>query len=811
MGKRPACLAVLIFIGGLLAGHDFDLSLQIPLIALALAVVAVPLFFQSTAGSNRLGATVLLGLGLLAGGFLRHEVATSHFPPNHVSNWTGLREKVAVEGWVADDPELRPGRMRFTVETQRLIVGEDSLSIAGKILVSAHLDGSKKNEKEIGARLESLRVAYGNRVRIHGRLRTPRGERNPGELDYKSYLAARGVFGIMYVSKPEALHVFHEKHGAWLFREVIYPLRHLIIQGIDRTLPGPEGALLKGLLVGQRSDISPDVMEAFARTGIIHILAVSGLNVAYVVLIFQPLVRLLRLRRGLEVLLLLVAIALYALLTNREAPVVRASIMAAVWLIAQARERRGDPYNTLAVAALVILLWNPLELFQIGFQLSFAAIFAIVYCAEQFQKAKKAWPPLDALQFRVLGHDSLALAVMTLAAQLGTLPVTAYYFHRVSVISVVPNLVIVPLMEFVLALGFTSTAFEILWKPLANIYANANWLLLKFSLALTDWLSRLPFASVNVPRPSGLTLLLILMGVLLGVNSWRPRVRRWLIVYLLAAANLIVWPEALGTDRRWLKVTYFDVGQGDAALVTLPTGRHILIDAGDRSELFDAGERIIAPYLRREGIRTLDAIVVSHPHDDHLGGVPYLLRHFRVRQVMDSGLGVDSKVWRDYTALVDSLRILHRVLRPGEALKDFDNVGLFVLRATDKIPATAPRERNVNNESVVIQMTYGEHRFLFTGDVQREVEATLLRWRDFLRSDVLKVGHHGSSTSSIPEFLDRVRPSYAVISVGESNPFRHPSPQVIQRLRRLGTTVVRTDRQGAAVFRSDGQVLERLR
>jgi DNA internalization-related competence protein ComEC/Rec2 len=293
-----------------------------------------------------------------------------------------------------------------------------------------------------------------------------------------------------------------------------------------------------------------------------------------------------------------------------------------------------------------------------------------------------------------------------------------------------------------------------------------------------------------------------------------PRViAKRLLIFLLIALNIAAYvsvSEGTSPTVGRARITFIDVGQGDAVFIELPGGKNLLVDGGPKSTEFDAGERIVTPFLKRKGISAIDLLLVSHPDADHLGGIPAVLRDFEVKEVLDNGLVARSDLYSEYRREVHRLgRMLH-LGRAGKCQTMGDGVRMYILSPSSALlqSDTSTGEASMNNASVVLKLQHGDVSFLLAGDAAMEAEEEMLNtYGDFLKSTVLKIGHHGSRSSSSEKFLDAVRPEYAVFSVGKHNRFNHPSPDVIQRLSNLGVDMKRTDEEGAVVFESDGSSL----
>ena len=734
----------------------------------------------------------VLALGLLAAAGLCTQLALQP-PPNDVSQYAA-GERVVVEGVVCRYPERRAERTLLRLEVSRVASDEGWQPAQGRVLV--RLSGSGELPR------------YGDLIRVDARLRRPRPARNPGEFNYRRYLQAEGISATMSVYRPERVEIVRRGGGPWLLRVVVYPLKEWIEKAIADNVGGTEAALLQSLILGERGGLPQEVREAFARSGVIHVLAVSGLHVGFVILVGLAVFTLLRMPRPVSTVLTLVLLLFYVYLTNVRPSVVRASIMGGLLLVARDLQRRTPVTNTLALAALVILVLNPLSLFQSSFQLSFAAVLGIVFLHRPLERLVTCGP-LRWVKRPAFGRYTIGLLVVSLAAQMGTLPLTAFYFGRVPLVALLANLLVIPLVFLVVGFAAVALMLTPLWAPVAGLYWQASAVSATAVLEVVDSSSRLPMASVDYPRPDIVHAGLFAAVLLLLLGWHRRKVRVGALLVVLFSLNVAVWRAALWAPR--LEVVFFDVGQADAALVVAPGGRSLLIDAGGRWQSADAGKQTIVPYLRRHGIRRLDAILFTHAHEDHYGGLPSLLRSVEVGVVYGPGQENATETFRELLLLADSLGVPLRTLRRGDRIPGFGPLGLFVLHPTNGfVPANGSDGGvNLNDGSVVLKLQYGRQSILFTGDAEREAEGQFVRYGSFLHSSVLKVGHHGSRTSTEPELLSQVRPGYAVVSVGEVNRYGLPDEEPLDRLRSAGVQVLRTDEVGAVVFRTDGERLWR--
>ncbi len=786
--SRPALWAVLSFSAGLVLA-DFARAPVFLLsgLALVLFVAALALLMAGESRSTALNPVLLI---LVAGlGALRYEINTELLPQNHIAGAGLDGRKRIFKGRVVTEPERRAQRISFVVDLEEAETDSALYRVSGRILVSAR----------------NLEVAadYGDRVTLLGRLRLPSGARNPGAFDYRRFLFLQNIHATLSLSRRAQFVAVEAGRGSWLWEEVVLPIRRSVRQSIRRNLDGAPADLLQGMLLGDKHRISAEVRDSFRRTGLAHALVISGLHVGLVAVFFFTAFKLCRLPGGCTAAATVLVLGLYALVTEMEPPVVRASIMAAVILLGRMAGRQGDIYNSLGLAALIILVAWPTSLFSLGFQLSFGATLAIVGLHAPIANL---FPPSWRRDHRVSNWVIGPLCV-SLAAQIGTGPLIAYHFQQFALISLAANVVVAPLLGLVVSLGLLSVLSG-WWAPLAATAFNAgNYVVLKSLIAMVDGLASLPFASVTTFRPGPFFLLTsFALALLLGRMPGSRRARMCFIYVVLVWANVAVWSHLLRHDH--LEVVFLDVGQGDGAFIRFPNGRTMVVDGGSRSERFDYGAQVLLPFLKYRGLGRIDVVVASHPHNDHIGGLVHLLEEVEVGNYLDSGQHYDSWTARRLRAVIREKGIGYHRVAAGDTLVGLGGVGALILHPTGEfVTPEGASPHDLNNGSVVFTLNYGKIRVLFTGDVEKETDPSLLAWGERLQASVLKVPHHGSSTSSRPLFVQAVKPEIAVVSVGAFNRFRHPAPVVMHRLEEGGARTYRTDQCGAVIFETDGETI----
>ncbi len=674
-------------------------------------------------------------------------------------------------------------------------------------------------------------LRYGKRLTLTGTLHRPQPQRNPGGFDYRAYLARKDVSGIIY---HQGLFKLGEQAGfpplRWIER-----LRLRTEEVIDEAYTDElHTQLIKGILLGKRSDLPTDTLETFRNSGNFHVLAVSGLHVGFIAAFcyfgLSTLATVLGMlakhphltKKGIA-LLTIGAVCIYACLVGFRPSVCRASLMAILFLLATIIDRDADIFNLLAFAALILLLLNPTQLWDIGFQLSFVAVTAILYFVPKMEKLfHQLWEPPESPNLSVtLGRGVLKWLILsylvTLAALLGTTLIIAFHFFRAYPIGIIVGPFAVGLVSLILAIGLGSVGaglFSLL--PLAKLLASFNAAIISLFLAIIGLFGNASVVLKMTPPTFG--IFVVYIAVCLGITHWRFCREQWRLATLigLTVVAIWVWDRAFHEEGRLLEVVTLDVGQGDAAVVKFPDGRTMLVDGGDRRSYYnekkkqgvdyDVGERVVAPYLDANGIRELALVVLSHQDSDHGGGLAYILENFKVKRVL--GIAEADKARSSAT-----LERLRKIAQDDEIDYAFEYAGEIEMTPTATLNLLHPidaastdlMDSDTNDDSLVMRLSYGEVDILFTGDIGAKAETRLIATGQDLHAEVLKVPHHGSRTSSTTSFLDAVQPKYALFSLGIRNRYGFPDAGVVARYRERGCVLLRTDELGAITLKTDGK------
>ncbi len=564
---------------------------------------------------------------------------------------------------------------------------------------------------------------------------------------------------------------------------------------IHRLFPR-QGPLADALLLNRRETMDPELSKRFAASGLIHLLAISGGHVALVGSVLVLLGSALRMPRRRTIVATIALVAVYLALIGAPPSAVRAGIMLGLGLAGLLLQRPHAVLPVVAASALAILAADPLSALDAGFQLSFAGVMGLlVLRPAMMRRLPEAWR-------RKGWRRRLAEpAVTSLAAFLATAPVAAEHFGRVAPISIVANLPAVPLSSLALVGVGAAVAADPVAPGVATLLAGGAELTLEALRGVVDWAAAVPGGNSAVPGPQWPLWAGVGIAFLVAMDAaGRMRSRmRWTLATGSAGAALLVLPALAPASTDALEIAFLDVGQGDAVAVRTPGDRWVLVDAGVREARFDAGERRVLPYLRARGVRRLEALVLTHPHADHVGGAAAVIRSLRVERVIEPELPYPSPPYRDAIAAALERGVPWTAARPGRTL-ELDGVRLEFLWPE---PDLLDEVRDPNEISAVILVRYGKFTALLTGDATAAAEARLVAAHGAgLRADVLKAGHHGSQTSSTESFLAAVAPELAVISVGRRNDYGLPDEVVLDRLQRRGAAIARTDRDGTVVVRA---------
>ena len=822
--------AAIAFVGGTLLAPE--LGGKAPLVALFLFALAAVLGALLFASMRRSPWPALIALAFILG-VLRVALIGDARMPMYGPMYASPRSQ-QVDGVVLSDVEALGDFARFRLGLERIRAGGGEWMPAdGVLLVSA------RATSEIAQQRQAPYFRYGDKLRVEGRIS------EPPELegfDYAAYLARQGIVEVLDASRVTLI---REGEGSVFYR-TLYGMRRKLADSIATVVPEPQAALGQATLLGLRRNIPQDLNEAFRRTGTAHLLAISGLHVGILLGIsLAGSATLLGRKHHLHLIAPLLVIWLYGLLSGMSPSATRACIMGSVYLASLAFGRQRGSLAPIGVAAALMVAVSPSIVYSISFQLSFAAIAGIAAFSDIFGDGLRS--PIE----RLIGRRSLLRAPLagitemlglSLAATITTAPLIAFHFERVSTLGIPVSVLTLPVLPFLIVgnagaalVGLASAAFAM---PFGWVAWGAG----AYLSGVVTLLAGLPGASVEI-GVVGLPVVIAFYGLLIlaygakvifpgtvrgflrrmavrrsptssprVVGSFQRtskmsrsgRIAIWLFVPAAFAASL-AWSQALTNDDR-LHVMFFDVGQGDAIFIETPGGRQVVVDGGSDPLLMTRllGERM------RFNDRHIDIVAATHSNSDHIGGLAQVLERYDVGAVLERRIEYESAAYQAWS------RAVNAEMAQGARVIDASAGQEIVLDADVRIEVLGPppillggTESDADNASLVLRLVYGEVSILLTGDIFSETERALLASGAALDSDVLKVPHHGSDSSSTRDFLSAVSPAAAVISVGEGNLYGHPHAEVVERLREVvdDDMLFLTAERGTVEFITDGKTL----
>lgn len=883
------CLSLGIVAGHLLAGQ----SAAVPhaaesLLAISSLLAMVYLFRQRSTGG-----TLFVLLAFFFGGAVLMLIAAAPLPANRISQlYEGgeIRpgDPVEITGVISTQPESGGDSLYLPLEAERVRLRNVERAAFGTILLQARIaDPQSKLD------YESLDLTYGARLRVMTTLEREDDFRNPGVMRFTEYLKRKGYDATGSIKSPLLIERLDNARVflplAWL-----YDWRALV-QARFHQLFSPEMAgVLDASLLGNELNISRTAGERLRDGGTFHVLVISGFQIAFIGGLALMFMRWFTRRRMIQSVFAAVFLWGYTLAVGAGPSVTRSALMFTLVVLAPVFSRRANSLNCLGGAALALLIWDPNNLFDPSFQLTFLSVLSIVTiavpliermrrvgswrpthatpyppnCAVWFRGlceflfwSERAWQAemsqstiryrlfksrravlVDRWRIQRLLRFAAAAVLVSASVQVGMLPVIIIYFHRVSIASLLLNIVVGFLIAAlslgaVLAIVIASVSHG-LALPFIFLCEKINWLMIH----LVDPFSRLGLASIRLPHYHGAgTLIYMLYFALLGflvlaLSSWNPLrlagVRSGIFTprstavaaaaFVLLMALTLSHPFSAARADGMFHVDFLDVGQGDAALITMPDGTTLLIDGGgqpnidwhtshepeaDATFARDArsiGERVVSEYLWARGLDRVDYILATHADADHIDGLNDVARNFKVRAALVARAPSNDAGYLRFAQTMRQTRVPIQQIAAGDAL-NFGSVSAQVLWPRPNVDEFAPSR---NNDSIVLRFTFGEQTILFTGDVEKEAELSMIAGGTDLRSSLLKVAHHGSKTSSVPPFIAATHPAVAIISVGRTSVFGHPNHDVVERWRAGGAEVMTTGEKGTISVITDGRQLK---
>lgn len=762
--EKPALKAAAAFSIGILISHFTHITPSY--IGIILIGSCVVYLIAGIATKRRTPQWVLEGTTLIiigGAGILWYGVRTNIFSENHIRNFGSPPDIVGIVSQIIKEPDVREGHTILECRVESLFIGVSSKPVhtVGKI--------------RINVKYPTEEFEYGDIIESYGKLWFHEFPRNHGSFDYGAWLKQSDIYAQMNVYAPQEIRVVGKRCGNPVISKIALPIKKYIRNTIDEHLGWIQGPFLRVIIVGDRGIVPKRIYEYFQNTGVVHLMAISGIHVGIIAVIIFTIMSIFRVPLIPNQIITSIFLILYACITDLRPPIVRATIMSIFAMIALTTERDSDIFNVMSFAGLFILFINPQTLFDVGFILSFGGVFWGVYLYSKvynliFRVIRVEGAGVLTKLLAQLHRRGIQLFTFSLCVQLGITPIVLYNFFKLPIISVIANLFVVPLTGACISLTFIMSLLNLLpWQMPTYIFVSATWATTTFTIKIVEWLDKIPYAYIWVGKPSILVISFYYLLLVSIVNFPISIVARKVFIYGgLIVLNLLVWSNIYHIAHPRLRTTYLDVSHGDCTFIDLPNGQKILIDAGPSKRDWDAGTYVLAPFLRSKGISEIDLVIVTNPKSYRIGGMSYLIENFKVKKVICPTVLHQSWTWLNLLKLLDRKGINSKIILA-------DNIS--------------------------VKLEYNNISFLFPGE---DVTTELPHPTHFT---VLSIPKHGSKKCFSNQWARSISPKLAIISCGK-NLWNEPNTNVIDEYKATGAKVLRTDNEGAITVTTDGSTLQ---
>ena len=791
MKDYPIIKVAIIFVVGILSYKLFSVSLFIVGIIFIVAILST-LLAKKLSHNFLISAFTLLSTGILIFSAANYSAKINEITfPTFLTSIDKVNNTTIV-GTISKIDLIRSDALTIYLSADSMYSSEFFIKDDFEVLCKIKL-----SQRQLLKFFDELKPGY--KIAVTGYYYKGKDRRNPGEFDYDAYLKSKGIVGILGISENSSIKIIDANQQ--FFGNVIHQTRKAIDYQIKQYHSPETAALLRGLFLADRGEINYETKDQFINAGVVHVLAVSGLHVGYIIMILIFVFG--RFNLFVRSIITIIGLLSFMFLTGVPASVFRATVMAIAIILAVLTNRSTNLINSISIAALIILIFNPGEIYNPGFQLSFAAVLAIGIVYPYMNEIIIQWE----IQSKILKYVLLFMAV-SISAQIGTLPFTLLYFNKFSTIALLANFIVIPGIGFIVATAIITLFFSAFIPFIAIYLAASNELVTSAILFLIKFSGSLSLSFINVRDYSLIDLVIfyLMFGVLLFyITKFKRLVTKSLLI-ILCGINIFIlssFDDVKLLPENALTVMMIDVGQGDSFLIKFPNGKTALVDAGNTTVAFDNGERVILPLLNYLGIDQIDYGMVSHIDADHYGGFVSLVLAGKIKEIFKPA--IDTSLMKDikFEKFLKEKGVTINYYRQGKL--EIGNAVLYYLN--DETISEAAGE-STNDKSEMIRLVYGNVSFLFTGDMSKKIEKLFVsKYRKFLDSDVLKIAHHGSKTSSSDELIKYVSPNYSLISAGFKNKFGHPSKEILEKIRSYDSKILRTDINRAIILTSDGETV----
>ena len=658
----------------------------------------------------------------------------------------------------------------------------------------------KNTNLQLNVKKEEKLLSYGDKIIIKGNFEEASSARNEGGFDYKQYLKSKNVYGIISVDKKDIKLI--KKNNVDVIDLLANKVSNSMKIKIEQNLSNETSKLLSGILIGNKNNLQKEIQEDFRNSSLSHVLAISGMHVSYIMLGITFVINKMKFNKKISKIITIFILLFFIILTGKTASVTRACFMSSYIILASLFHKKAHVLASISISLLIILIINPYLILDIGLQLSYGGTIGIVLIYPILKKLKKKKEDKNS-KFKKIIHKVkekiLDIILITISANLVIFPIVLFHYNTISFTFIISNLLISPIIGIIIILGFISVFVSYIISPISKVMFLILQTFLNLLIKIAHFCAELPFSKVYFPTPK-IYVIIIYYVFLIFIILERNKIivikkinKKIIIIFVII---IIILNLILNFIPKTFTISFIDVGQGDSMLISTPKGKKILIDGGGSrdEESFNIGKQTLIPYLLNKGITKLDYILISHFDSDHVGGILSVLEELKVEKVIICEQE-ENENYRRFKEIVKNKKIKVYVVKKGDNVKIEENILLNILWPKDE----KIKENAINNNSIVAKLNYKSFSILLTGDIEKIAENEILKEYEnsnILNANILKVAHHGSKSSSINEFLEKVKPQIALIGVGEENTFGHPNEGVLKRLENINTKIYRTDKKG---------------
>ena len=652
---------------------------------------------------------------------------------------------------------------------------------------------------------------YGDKIALIGEFEEPEVQRNTGGFDYKKYLKTQNIYGIIKANEIKLI----KKNNVNLMNILINKIANKVEENANALLPREEASILIGILIGNKEYLEEETIQAFQKSNLSHMLAVSGAHASYVVMAIGFIITKTKISKKMGKIITILLLLFFMLLTGKTPSVTRACIMSIYMIMASLFHKRATIISSMSISILFLIIYNPYCVLDIGLQLSYGGTIGIIVIYNMLKNGLIMKEKLIPIETKILNTSKIKeILLLSISANIIIIPITLYHFNTLSLTFLISNIFASPLLGIIIILGFISISISFTFFPLAKVISIPLGMVIKIFYKIATNVGNLPFSQIYVPTPKISTIIIYYIIIAITIfyyklnnKSQKRKIEKTILknikkitlkkIFLTIFIISIIFSLYRQIPKN-LNIYFIDVGQGDSTLIVTPRNKTILIDGGGSTDnkAYDIGKNTLIPYLLDRGIIKLDYIMISHFDADHATGAIPILGKIDVSNIILTKQLEENDIYRQILSISKEKKIRLIYVKEGDVLK-IGGIKISIIHPENKLMINNP----MNNNSIVCKIEYNSFSMLLTGDIEKEAEELILKKNKDLKADILKIAHHGSKSSTTEVFLRAVNPKIALIGVGKNNNFGHPSNDVIQRLKENGARIYRTDENGEISIR----------